>query len=159
MTATIILLLAFGFFLVIVEALVPGGVVGIIGGILLIIGVALSFIYYKMAVAGWIFAGTLVAVLAVMLVAFRFLPHSKFGRRMILSDAVEGHHREPALEEERMRLIGCEGKALTDLRPSGRGLIEGKKWDVVTSGGYIDKEGTFRVVRVEGPRIVVESTN
>jgi membrane-bound serine protease (ClpP class) len=157
MTAIIILLLALGFLLVLVEALVPGGVIGIIGGILLIAGVALSFNTYGMATGGWIFAGTLIGVMVIVILAFKFLPRSPFGQKMLLSEIVSGGTRDVTLEEERSHLIGHEGIALTDLRPAGRGLVDGKRWDIVTSGGYIDRDAAIRVVRVEGTRIVVES--
>ncbi|KPL11254.1 hypothetical protein AMJ85_04025 [candidate division BRC1 bacterium SM23_51] len=155
MTGLIIALLVGGFLLVLLEAVVPGGVLGILGGLVLAFAVVLSFHEYGTAKGGWIFAGTAAAVFVVLYVGLRILPQTRMGRKMLLSQKVEGGPRDPALEQARHRLTGREGTVVTDLRPSGKGLIDGKRWDVVTDGSYIAKGASFRVVRVEGPRIVV----
>ena len=53
-------------------------------------------------------------------------------------------------------LIGKNGKALTDLRPSGTALIENSRIDVVTSGEYINKGSNILVISEEGSKIVVQ---
>lgn len=155
MTGIIIVLLAVGLLMILAEAVVPGGVVGAIGGLFLIAGVVVSFYHYGAAKGGWIFAGTLLVVGTILTLGLKILPGTALGRRILLSQRVQGGVHDPDVEEERQRLIGREGQALTDLRPSGRGVIDGKRWDVVTDGSYINRNETFRVVRVEGTRIVV----
>ena len=51
--------------------------------------------------------------------------------------------------------LGKTGKTLTILRPSGKVRFKDKILDVVTEGGFIDKDTTVKVVKVEGNRIVV----
>lgn len=51
---------------------------------------------------------------------------------------------------------GQQGKTLTDLRPAGRALIEGKRLDVVSQGQMIDAHKDIVVVLVEGNRVVVK---
>ena len=48
-----------------------------------------------------------------------------------------------------------EGIALTLLRPAGKAKINGKKFDVVTEGDYIQKNKKVKVVVISGKKIVV----
>jgi membrane-bound serine protease (ClpP class) len=52
-------------------------------------------------------------------------------------------------------LLGKRGVALTDLRPSGAALIDGKRTDVLTEGSFIKRGTAVRVIRVEGSGVVV----
>ena len=56
------------------------------------------------------------------------------------------------------RLQGMSGEAITDLRPAGTTLIDGKRYDVVSRGEYISKGSTITVTIVDGNRIVVKKT-
>lgn len=58
--------------------------------------------------------------------------------------------------EDYSGLEGAEGKAITDLRPAGKALINEKQLDVTTGGNYIKKDSPLRVVKVDGIRILVE---
>ncbi len=55
------------------------------------------------------------------------------------------------------QLVGLEGSALTELRPAGMALIDGKKVDVVSGGAFIGKDARIRVVELSGNRVVVRS--
>ena len=50
---------------------------------------------------------------------------------------------------------GAEGTALSDLRPAGKALINGRRLDVVTQGEYIRKGTAVSIIEVHGSRIVV----
>lgn len=52
-------------------------------------------------------------------------------------------------------LVGKSGRALTDLRPAGKAIIDGNRFDVVSSGDYIEKNDPIVVSAVNGNRIVV----
>jgi len=52
-------------------------------------------------------------------------------------------------------LVGREGVTLSTLRLSGKVLIDGTRYDVVTEGEYIEKDTRIRVSHIDGPRIVV----
>lgn len=54
-------------------------------------------------------------------------------------------------------LIGMKGQTQSALRPAGIAVIEGKRYDVVTEGSFIDKEKEIIVSGVEGVRIVVRN--
>lgn len=58
--------------------------------------------------------------------------------------------------------LGKEGVALTVLRPAGSAEFNGTRIDVVSEGPFINSGTPVKVVKVEGPRVVVspiESTN
>ena len=44
---------------------------------------------------------------------------------------------------------------MSDLRPSGLALVNGRRVDVVTRGDYIKREAPLVVKAVEGARVVV----
>jgi membrane-bound serine protease (ClpP class) len=53
--------------------------------------------------------------------------------------------------------LHCSGTALTNLRPSGTALIDGKRVDVVTNGSMIERGAEVKVIAVEGARVVVRA--
>jgi membrane-bound serine protease (ClpP class) len=83
---------------------------------------------------------------------FRFLPRVRVARPFVLSSAVE-EVAPPKNELE--ALLGAIGTALTDLRPAGTAQFGDRRVDVVTSGEFIDRGQSIRVIEVEGPRVVV----
>jgi len=54
------------------------------------------------------------------------------------------------------RLLGAEGKTLSELRPAGIAILDGKKVDVVSAGSFIATGAPIRVVDTSGNRIVVQ---
>ena len=56
-------------------------------------------------------------------------------------------------------LVGKEGVAFTPLRPSGTGVIDGRRVNVAADGEYIEKDSPIKVVEVEGNRVVVRKVD
>lgn len=54
---------------------------------------------------------------------------------------------------------GSRGEALTDLRPAGTALLDGRRVDVVSRGTFIASGATVRVVEVAGNRVVVREVS
>lgn len=95
-----------------------------------------------------------VSILVFILLVKVFGKQMKFFRKMILTDATkteQGYVSNP----NRVDLLGVEGKALTDLRPSGTALINDERVDVVTEGSFVSKGSAIIIVKVEGSRVVV----
>jgi len=90
-------------------------------------------------------AGTLVLAL----IAGKYLPQTRLFNTLTLATI------SPDLEEK-SDLIGLEGMAHSDLRPSGTAYFEDRKIDVVTYGDYIPRDTPVRIVEVHGNRIVVQ---
>lgn len=53
-------------------------------------------------------------------------------------------------------LVGLSGTAITDLRPAGTVILEGKRFDVVSDGEYIEKDSEITVSKADGNRVVVK---
>ena len=77
-----------------------------------------------------------------------------------------GHH-EYGPDEPRLRpdlagphaaLIGAIGTATTVLRPAGKARINGRLYDVVSDGPFIEPDTSITVAQVTGARIVVRAT-
>jgi membrane-bound serine protease (ClpP class) len=91
---------------------------------------------------------------AVIYAWLRHLPNSeRFGGLLLSSNL----HREQGFisAPERADLIGREGVAVTDLRPSGTADVGGERLDVVTEGDYVAQGSRVTIVRAEGYRHVV----
>jgi membrane-bound serine protease (ClpP class) len=66
-----------------------------------------------------------------------------------LADARIDRSVETAVSE------GRTGTAITPLRPSGKAMIDERRYDVVTRGDFLEKGTPIRVVSAKGARIVV----
>lgn len=158
-----VLLLGLGVVAIAVEVfLLPGhGVTGLIGAALVVasmvsalVGTAPTAGEIVQALA--IMAASLILVGAVIYGWVRHLPSS--GRfaglfHLTSSGAAAGYIAAPPRHE----LVGAQGIALTDLRPSGTIDVNGEKVDVVTEGEYIRAGGRVTVLRTESYRLVVRS--
>ena len=80
----------------------------------------------------------------------KYLPQTRLFASLTLQDKIETEPEQPAL-------IGIEGVAISDLRPSGTALFNDRKYDVVTRGEYISQQSPVRIIEVHGNRIIVES--
>ena len=161
-------MIAIGLLAIILEIFLPaGGIIGIGGLITIGTGVVMSFRLYGSEAGLGVLIFTLVAGPVVIIGLLKAFPKSFVGRKLILDDPLKPvilKKGKPGTEEKAEEkpggpgeiLPGAEGKAFTGLRPSGTGLINGRKVSVVTRGDFIDKESRIVVVKVEGSRIVVK---
>lgn len=142
-----------GVVLIILEFFIPGGIAGMLGLAALIWSLFLaSGDPVHMALS--LLIAVVVSVGVSILLVKVFKKKMKILKKMILTDSTnteQGYVSNP----NRTDLLGVEGKALTDLRPSGTVLIKEEHVDVVTEGSFIVKGTTVKVIKVEGPRIVV----
>ncbi|MCU0664268.1 MAG: hypothetical protein MUC50_18310 [Myxococcota bacterium] len=134
---------------------IPGfGIVGI-GGILMI-GAACAYAWLTMGQAAGlaVCAASLLSTVALAIFALR----SKTARkRLVLETSLSrGGGNEAASFQE---LVGHEGVAKTMLRPSGVALVDGRRIDVVSEGGFIEQGTPVQITLVDGPRVVVRRTN
>jgi membrane-bound serine protease (ClpP class) len=79
-----------------------------------------------------------------------------------LSRKIHGPYLETTLADARIdRSVetavseGRTGTAITPLRPSGKAMIDERRYDVVTRGDFLEKGTPIRVVSAKGARIVV----
>ena len=148
----LIILQLVGVVVIIAEIILPSG------GILSI--VALSVFGYSLYIAfseisktvGFAFvAADLVLIPVLVIVGLKLLARSPVTLRKTLS-------REEGVSSQSSELesyVGTQGNAVTDLRPAGIAVINGKRVDVVTRGDYLEKDSAIVVSAVTGNQIIV----
>ncbi|MGG0848108.1 nodulation protein NfeD [Peribacillus simplex] len=142
-----------GVILVLIEFFLPGGIIGLLGFTAIVGSLFLASEDPVHMTISLLIAVT-VSILVFILLVKVFGKQMKFFRKMILTDATkteQGYVSNP----NRVDLLGVEGKAMTDLRPSGTALIKDERVDVVTEGSFISKGSSIMIVKVEGSRVVV----
>jgi len=160
-----VLLFLVGVGLLLVELLViPGfGIAGIAGILFMLAGllaalignVGLSFPSVReigRAIAtltsALILLGVGIAVLG------RYLPRTRRFQELVLGTGLSRTQGYTAAATE-VQLAGKRGRAVTPLRPAGVVEIEGRRYDVVSSGQFVPAGTPVEVVRVQGSRIEV----
>ena len=144
--------LLLGAALMIVEVFLPGfGLPGISGIVLIGAGIILTAMHFGASVA----VAVLLVVVAVLAVLISFaLRHASRGgmknSKLFLSEKEEFHNKK-----DMQVLVGKMGKTLSVLRPAGIGEFDGVRLNVVTEGGFIERDKPIEIVSVDGSRIVV----
>ena len=148
----LIILQLVGVVVIIAEIILPSG------GILSI--VALSVFGYSLYIAfseisktvGFAFvAADLVLIPVLVIVGLKLLARSPVTLRKTLSREEGVSSQSPEL----VSYIDMQGTAVTNLRPAGMAVINGKRVDVVTRGEYIEKDSAIIVTAVTGNQIIV----
>ncbi len=149
-----IALLIAGFVLVGVEMVLPGfSAPGISGIICLVAGVFL--VSDTVTEAVFITIGVLALLGVLMAVILWLLSRGKLRSPIILKE--EQNKEEGYLSSSDLKyLLGRQGVAATDLRPSGIGSFDEVKFDVMSEGNYISKGAAIEIIRVEGSKLVVK---
>jgi membrane-bound serine protease (ClpP class) len=147
--ATVVALLIAGFLLILLETVLPGLIAGIIGFGCVLTGVAMSYARFDLQTANTILAIVVVAALVGTILYIKYFPESRMAQLFVSKRAIGD------IGFENPSLVNQTGQALTKLRPSGTAIINGKRVDVVSEGGFIDAGQSIKVVAVEGLRVVV----
>ncbi|ABW65829.1 NfeD family protein [Desulfosudis oleivorans] len=138
--------------IIIAEVIIPsGGLLSLLAAGL--IGYSLYTVFGQISVdAGYLLIGIDVVVLPlVILLGLKLLARSPATLRAELSTGAGVTSQRPDMEG----LMGKKGTALSDLRPSGVAMIEGKRVDVVSRGAYIDRNSEVVVRAVTGNQVIV----
>ncbi len=151
MTLGFVLAIIFiGLLLVFLEIfLIPGTTLfGIIGGLALVIGVALMYSYYG-SLWGHITTASVLVLLVVAVVAgFRVIQSNKLAMKAEITGKVN------ELEANSFNL-GDQGNAVTDLRPGGKAIINGQKTDVYSQGDFIPRDSNVEIIKITNDKIFV----
>lgn len=148
---TAVILIIIGFSLLFAEVFLPGGILGIIGGIAILIGVGGAF-SVDVVFGLWTLIGSLIAGGATFMLLIHCVQHTRFGKHIVLQETAKDWH---GYEDSFAQLVGKTGTAHGPLRPAGTVIIDGRRFDVVTQGEMIENGGSVRVIKVAGNRIVV----
>jgi membrane-bound ClpP family serine protease len=152
MTWILVLFLG-GIVLLTAEVIVPGGILGVIGGILLLGGVIVAFADYGVT------GGATAAGAAVLLVAIAvylelvLLPRSRFARKLSMSATVGGTS-QPQIAD-RAKVIGRHVIAVTALAPTGYVELEGRRYEAFARHGMTRIGEELEVIDVDNFRLIV----
>jgi len=148
----ITLLFVTGVILLGFEVIVPGAILGILGGLALLAGVVIAFVSYGVS-GGLGAAAVAIALVAIMLVIeFVILPRTSMGKRMFLRASITGISQAAPADET---LIGRTAEALTPLVPSGFVSIAGRRYDAFSQSGPVSQGDQLRVIGVDSFRVIV----
>lgn len=148
--------------------IIPGfGVTGILGIVCVMLALTFSLINNEgldFTVSGTEFLLQSLAIvitsMVAMLVLFIFtgskVLQSKSFNKMVLADTMESSEGYQSFSTaDNNALIGKSGKSISDLRPSGKAIIDEVVYTVSAESGYIVKDKIIKVVRNDGVTIVV----
>lgn len=149
----IVLLYALGILLLVTEVLVPGGVIGTVGGILMFIGCVIAFVQYGTGGGMLALLAGLVLVTVAFYIEFRVLPQTRLGRRAFLTKEMTGV--SAAFGDEARNLIGKSAEALTLLSPSGYVRIDGRRYEAFCQSGQAPLGSVLEVIGADSFRLIV----
>ena len=152
-----ILLMSFGLGLAMLEVFIPSaGILGFLSLTAIITAIVLAF-SFSGTTAGFLFLGiAAVSLPATVIVAFKWLPNTPFGRRLMLG-MPKGTDVLPEDDPRRayQALIGTQGIAKSAMLPGGTISIEDKTYEAVSESGALDAGDPVAVVRIRNNRLVV----
>lgn len=140
-----------GILLILCEIFLPGGIIGTMGGLLLLVAIVTAFIKDPTLGAS-LLIGSLIFGLVALWLWVKFFPQTRLGKRVFLS--ANGKEWE-GFDRKKSDLDGQRGLARTDLHPGGIAIFDKKRIDVVTRGELIEANTPVEVILVEGNRVVV----
>ena len=147
-----------GWVAVMLEIFIPGGIVGTLGGLTMVVAIAMGF-SKSPTLGGVLLVLGIVLVPVGLVAAMNLAPKLPFSRKLFLQEELDAEKGYISSEEGLEELAGKEGVAVTMLRPSGIAEIEGRRTDVVTDGEMIEKGVRIEVIQIEGNRVVVRAKN
>lgn len=150
-----IALLIAGFVLIGIELVVPGfGAPGITGIICLVGGV---FLVTNSLEEGILVTVVVIVVLSILMAVIIGLMHYRKFKSPIILDT-EVRPENGYLESSDLNyLLGREGIATTDLRPSGKGNFDGIELDIISEGVYITKGSRIVIHKINANKLTVRA--
>jgi membrane-bound ClpP family serine protease len=152
----IILLYSLGILLLVAEVLVPGGVIGTVGAILMFIGCVIAFVEYGSGGGLLALLAGIVLAVAAFFIEFRVLPNTRLGRRAFLTKEMTGV--SAAIGQEARNLIGKSAEALTMLSPSGYVRVDGRRYEAFCQSGQAPVGSALEVIGADSFRLIVIQT-
>ncbi len=152
MTSTIVILAVFGIVALLLEMVLPGGVLGVAGGLCLVASAILCFVEFGFWAGFAASVGIVVLGFSLAWGWMKFFHRLPGTRNLVLHGRIAGgDSRTPDTESP----AGRTGTALTEIAPSGRAALEDQRFDVLAESTAIPKGAAVTFVRRTGPGWVV----
>ncbi len=150
---TIFITLILAVVLFFLELVLPGGILGMVGGTLMLVGVYLAYDGYGPLAALFVFFGCIAFAVFFFALQFRVIPKTRFGRKIFLKDSMirgssnVSHHDES--------IIGSIGEVVTQMSPGGMVQVNGRRFEGRSQSGYLEKGTVVEVVGRDVFRLLV----
>jgi len=144
-------LLIIGLLLVLIEIIfVPGAtVVGLLGIVFSALAVIYAFITFGESTGWYVFGGTVLGNLSILVVGFR----SNVWQRFSLKDTmVSRSHDDRLLGLE----VGQKGRTISDLKPYGKAMFNDKIFEVKSEMGFLSPNTEVYIYKLENNRIIIK---
>lgn len=149
-----ILLFIGGVVLILAEFVLPGGICGSVGFIMVVLSSIIGWIYYPDYFL-WIFLIEFFGVVATIVMGFYLLTRTRATKRLVVEETQAVDKGYVSVQHD-PALIGKKGKVIAPLRPAGIIEVDGKRVDAVSSGKFVEPGAMVRIVDISGPSILVE---
>lgn len=152
----IILLAIIGLVLLAAEVFVPGGILGVAGGVMLLVASVLSFLEFgvtggALALMGSVFLTGLTVCLELFL-----LRNTPMGKKAFLESEITA--TSSRFREEASVLIGKTGESVTMLSPGGYVRVDGRSYEAFCQTGQMPAGTPLRVIGADNFRLIVSPT-
>lgn len=167
-----VLLFVLGIMLLLLEIFViPGfGITGIIGMSLIVLGILMSMVehypdrpFYEInphdiTIAIWKFGIAIIVLFIGGWFTGKIIPRTTLLQKVGLESTLNKATVTSGTVTNSVE-VGMRGVAITLLRPSGIGVFEGKRLDVIARGDFIEQGAEIVIAEVHGNRIVVDRSD
>jgi membrane-bound ClpP family serine protease len=153
--AAVLVLVGLG--VLVLEVFVPsGGILGFVSVVALVAGIATAFLEHGLVAGMSVLAVVVLAVPAVLGLAFRWFPETPLGRRVLPPPPDAASLVPDQSRRARARgLVGRRGRAVSELLPWGAVEVDGVEVEARSEGGPIEAGAAVEVTAAQGPAVVV----
>ena len=149
----VLVLFGIGIALMVVEVVIPGGLLGTLAGMTLAGGVVAAFLEFG-SVGGSIATGLALLIAAVTLYfEFVLLPKTRLARKFSMAETNSGRSQPDVAERD--SVLDREAVAVTTLAPSGYVELAGRRYEAFCRSGHAAAGSRMRIVDIDNFRLVV----
>ena len=149
----LILLFAIGILLILAEVIVPGGILGTIGGLMMFGGCVYAFMKFGSLGGFFTILAALILGGGALFLQFRYLPKTKLGKRAFLNAEIDGV--SAAYGKDALDLVGKSAEAVTVLSPSGYILVDGRRYEAFCQSGQAPVGSALEIIGADNFRLIV----
>ena len=150
---TIIGLLVAAFILVFFEVILPGGILGIMAALCVILASWFAGAEYGAGIGFLTLVGSATAIAILVYIEFKLLARTSIGSAFFLKSSVTGHSNIAPAE---VSITGKKGTSLTRLNPGGKVAIDGRLYEAHSQDGYIEENQPIQVVAQDNFKLIIK---
>ncbi len=151
--SSVISLIVAAIILVFFEVILPGGILGAIAALCVLLATWITAVQYGTVAAMLTFLGASIAIALLIFVEFKLLARTSVGRDFFLKTKVTGHSNKAPGSAD---IVGKEGITLTRLNPSGTVRVDGQSYQAQSLDGYIEAGHSIRVSSQDNFKLIIQ---